>query len=417
MRIPSLLAAAFTVSACVHTNAAVLNPSASYQRVCPDGVQIFMTADRVPGDYQEVALLSSKGESSWTDQRQMLNSQRGKAADLGANGLILQGTSEPNPGTEIIGAALGTGATRRGSAVAIHIPGDSLRVLKACGGSVARNSVSGQSSPPSTSSFGSPTPAPAGAALMDDVPPGTSFVANASTKTYYALGCPATAKIPPVDRLYYKSEVSLESGGFTRGPCDLESPPAQVPSLWSADSTVTGSRTPPPPGYTTQPEVFASQPTGEGLPVRRGFWFNGGLGWGSLGCADCDGRTGGLSGIIGLGGTVSQKVYLGVTSTGWTRDEDGVAVTVGTLTGMLRFYPSASGRFYLLGGLGLGSISVGVDGFGTETETGAGALVGLGYDVRLGDDTSLSVYWNGFAASTENADANVGQLGLSITAH
>jgi hypothetical protein len=65
----------------------------------------------------------------------------------------------------------------------------------------------------------------------------------------------------------------------------------------------------------------------------------------------------------------------------------------------------------------LGSISVDVDGFGTETETGGGALVGLGYDIRLGDNTSLSVYWNGFAASTENADANVGQLGLSITAH
>jgi hypothetical protein len=401
----------------VHTNAAVLNPSASYQRVCPDGVQIFMTADRVPGDYQEVALLSSKGESSWTDQRQMLNSQRRKAAELGANGLILQGTSEPNPGTEIIGAALGTGATRRGSAVAIHIPGDSLRVRKACGASLTRNSVS-EPTPPATPSFGSPAPTPVETVLMDDVPAGTNFVANASTKTYHALGCPVTATIPPVDRLYYKSEASLVSGGFTRGPCDLESPPAQVPSLWSADSTVTSSRMPAAiEAYPPQTEVFAQRPTDDGLPARRGFWFNGGLGWGSLGCDGCDGRTGGLSGIIGLGGTVSQKVYLGVTSTGWTRDEDGVAVTVGTLTGMLRFYPSASGRFYLLGGLGLGSISVDVDGFGTETETGGGALVGLGYDIRLGDNTSLSVYWNGFAASTENADANVGQLGLSITAH
>jgi hypothetical protein len=84
---------------------------------------------------------------------------------------------------------------------------------------------------------------------------------------------------------------------------------------------------------------------------------------------------------------------------------------------MIRFYPSNTTRFFLLGGLGLGTIRVDVSGFGNETETGPGALLGLGYDIRLGDNTSLTAYWNGFAADTETSDANVGQLGLSITAH
>ena len=38
--------------------------------------------------YREVALLSSKGESSWTDEKQMMESQRRKAAQLGANGTL-----------------------------------------------------------------------------------------------------------------------------------------------------------------------------------------------------------------------------------------------------------------------------------------------------------------------------------------
>ena len=46
--------------------------------------------------------------------------------------------------------------------------------------------------------------------------------------------------------------------------------------------------------------------------TRQGFWFSGGMGWGTLGCADCDGRTGGFSGGLSLGGQLSSKLLLGV---------------------------------------------------------------------------------------------------------
>ena len=36
---------------------------------------------------------------------------------------------------------------------------------------------------------------------------------------------------------------------------------------------------------------------------------------------------------------------------------------------------------------------------------------------NVSDNASLTTYWNGFAARTGDADANVGQIGLSITAH
>jgi hypothetical protein len=94
-----------------------------------------------------------------------------------------------------------------------------------------------------------------------------------------------------------------------------------------------------------------------------------------------------------------------------------VTETVATAVALLRFYPSATGGFFLLGGLGFGAIEVDVSGFGSASETGAGALLGLGYDIRVGENVSLTPFWNGFAASTTNADANVGQLGLSVTLH
>lgn len=151
--------------------------------------------------------------------------------------------------------------------------------------------------------------------------------------------------------------------------------------------------------------------------TRRGFWFNGGLGYGSLGCQDCSGREGALSGQLSLGGTLSDHLYLGVGTNGWTKSESGVTLTVGTLTALVRVYPSATGGFFLTGGLGLGTVDLDISGFGSGSETGVGALVGLGYDIRVGANVSLTPFWNGFAINHDLGDANVGQLGLSVTLH
>lgn len=151
--------------------------------------------------------------------------------------------------------------------------------------------------------------------------------------------------------------------------------------------------------------------------TRSGFWFSGGLGYGSLGCEDCDSREGGLSGGLSLGGTISPKFLLGVGTAGWTKEESGVTLTVGILDARVRFYPSETSGFFLTGGLGLGTIDVGISGFGSESETGAALLLGVGFDARIGSNVSLTPFWNGFAVKTENADANVGQIGLAVTVH
>jgi len=114
-----------------------------YDRTCARGVQIFTSADEVGKDYREVALLHG-----------MLGSQRQKAADLGANGIILNGISEPDAGTKIIGGVPGTGAERKGAALAIHIPDDADAVKRLCSGNTQ---VARSAAPPSRGSAPPPS--------------------------------------------------------------------------------------------------------------------------------------------------------------------------------------------------------------------------------------------------------------------
>lgn len=149
---------------------------------------------------------------------------------------------------------------------------------------------------------------------------------------------------------------------------------------------------------------------------RSGFWFNGGLGGGSLGCSDCVGRESGWTGNLTFGGTISPKVLLAGSSNAWTKSESGTTLTAGAVTAMMRFYPSATGGFYLAGGLGIATLSID-SSFGDASETGTAAILGLGYDFRVSENVSLTPYLNGVGASFDGGDLNFNQFGLSVTVH
>lgn len=150
---------------------------------------------------------------------------------------------------------------------------------------------------------------------------------------------------------------------------------------------------------------------------RSGFWFSGGLGIGSLGCEDCDERE--TSGMLDLvfGGTLGDRLLLGGAITGWSKEEDGLELTVTSLEARLRFYPIADNGFFLSGGLGVGSIRAAFQGFGDESENGVGLTLGLGYDFRVSDNISITPFWQGTAVSAGDSDANFGSLGVAITIH
>jgi len=163
--------------------------------------------------------------------------------------------------------------------------------------------------------------------------------------------------------------------------------------------------------------AVATAAQAQNAQVRQGFWFSGGLGMGSLGCQNCgSSRENGVSGDLSAGGTLSPRWLIGVGTAGWSKSEQGGRLTVATLDARVRFYPSATGGFFVTGGIGGAEVRASAGGL-TATESGVGALFGIGYDYRVARNTSITPYWNGFAMKNSNTDANVGQIGLAITLH
>jgi hypothetical protein len=174
------------------------------------------------------------------------------------------------------------------------------------------------------------------------------------------------------------------------------------------------------PSYPVSSRVpsSADQDASGGRPhTREGFWFSGGLGVGSLGCEDCDERETSLSADIAVGGTLSSRFLIGAGTSAWSKEEDGLTLTVATLEARMRFYPRAEAGFFLTGGLGLSTVRVGFDDFGDESENGLGVTLGLGWDVRVARNVSITPYWTGTAVRVDEANANFGSLGVAVTIH
>jgi hypothetical protein len=106
--------------ACVQTSATMLS-TAPRPAVEPSAVVIYTSADKVPGKYDEVALIDSHGDDALTSYHGMLESMRKKAGGVGANGIILASESEAGTGAKIAHALIGTSADRKGKAVAIYV--------------------------------------------------------------------------------------------------------------------------------------------------------------------------------------------------------------------------------------------------------------------------------------------------------
>jgi hypothetical protein len=209
---------------------------------------------------------------------------------------------------------------------------------------------------------------------------------------------PAPSSPPSIDERLARIEQALTtSPGVAQQPLDAAQPTTVAPVRQQ------------------QPRPQPSPPV-QNLQAREGFWFNGGLGVGFAGCLDCVGREVGTSGGLSLGGTLSERVLLGFGTTGWYRNINGITYNGGTFDARLRFYPSVSSGFFLTGGGGLGTVSES-NGFVTNREVGPGVLFGLGWDLRVGRNVSLTPFYNGFAVGVDSGTYFVDQFGLSVTFH
>ncbi len=161
--------------------------------------------------------------------------------------------------------------------------------------------------------------------------------------------------------------------------------------------------------------------------TRKGFWIGFGFGYGSLGLS-CDGcssidRESGVSGFLKMGGTVSDKLLLGGESNGWTKKMAGRNTTAGNVSFTAYYYPTPASGLFLRGGLGFADYQV----EGEDGSVGFGFTLGVGYDIRVGKNFSLTPAANfnwGSVGDVQTVGGtvlgvkeNIFQVGLGFTWH
>jgi hypothetical protein len=164
-----------------------------------------------------------------------------------------------------------------------------------------------------------------------------------------------------------------------------------------------------PVGLAAQQTVPDSAKQGR-FHTRTGMWFSAGLG-----TAGMNGDFSGLSGNFVLGGTLNQKVLLGLGSSDWRLAADRTFANIGTLDVRTQFYPEANGGFFLTGGLGLGFFRM--DDSGSGPDVGSGIVLGLGFDARVAANTSITTFINRVSFHTSDPHGSFLQLGVGVTAH
>jgi hypothetical protein len=177
-------------------------------------------------------------------------------------------------------------------------------------------------------------------------------------------------------------------------------------------------------------------------PSRDGFWLGFGLGYGAAATTcdrrACEGeREGSLTASLRLGGTLNPRVLAGVESNLWVKDLDGTNTVLAGLAATATFYPWESSGLFVKVGLGLSyasrdtrtgtRLNMPVDATINFQQVGAGVLAGLGYDLRVAPNVSItpSFTWTFGATGTVTVDEiavpgtrhDVLDFGLGVTFH
>ncbi|HKW39869.1 MAG TPA: outer membrane beta-barrel protein [Gemmatimonadales bacterium] len=167
-------------------------------------------------------------------------------------------------------------------------------------------------------------------------------------------------------------------------------------------------------------------------PQRRdGFWIGFGLGYGSsnVTCDVCGSgpRLDGISGFLKLGGTPSRNLLIGAAVNAWSHSDGRATETMTNLTASLYLYPDARSGLFFTGGLGFSNYYVNSDP--SVDGTGWGFTGGVGYDIRVGRDVSLTPVVNYMYGGVGNVNEagvgtvrsqwkqNVVDFGLGVTFH
>ena len=150
---------------------------------------------------------------------------------------------------------------------------------------------------------------------------------------------------------------------------------------------------------------------GQRPQTREGFWIGFGFGAGSAretcdGCGDT--TVTGFTGFVKIGGTVTPKLLLAGDVHVWTKDYNPGTEALGSVTMIAQYYPNVRSGFFVKGGLGFADYDFS-DG-GSVRGTGPGAILGLGYDIRVARNLSITPtldLWHGAVGDLKSGSTTV----------
>lgn len=114
-----------------------------------------------------------------------------------------------------------------------------------------------------------------------------------------------------------------------------------------------------------------------------------------------------------VSGALRQNILLGVETNAWTKSELGARLTMANISGAVYWHPRTTNGMFVKAGAGYSALD---NGFGGGT-SGFGVLGGVGYDVRVGRNLSLTPVANWFRGGFNGGSANVLQIGMGVTSH
>lgn len=117
---PILALACVLLTGCIQTQATRLSPN-QFPAVDPEMVVIYVSEEDIPGEYEKVALIHAQGSSTYTNEANMLNAAKRRAAAVGANGVVLGRVDEASNGAKVAAAVFGMDTTRRGQMLAVYV--------------------------------------------------------------------------------------------------------------------------------------------------------------------------------------------------------------------------------------------------------------------------------------------------------
>lgn len=92
-----------------------------YPPISPDQVRVFEAGDEITVPYEKIAIITAEGDTDLTNKAAMIKKMKKKAAELGANGLILGKFKEATTGQKISQVLLWTSANDKMEATAIRL--------------------------------------------------------------------------------------------------------------------------------------------------------------------------------------------------------------------------------------------------------------------------------------------------------